>query len=165
MNDVVVMFNSRVGATGTARNDLLYNFDWSLLKDTKYEVSFRVMMQTGTWNGDKIPMIFVHFGNTPLVYKTGTETICANTEFVGVLKYTTLQNSTPALATYAYADESDNPHIHLNGKPTNTLPRITFRDATGALLTDSASAEIPHYILTARFTEKHDMPNHRDRYA
>ena len=165
MNDVVVVFNSRVGATGANRNDLLYNYDWSLLKETKYEVSFSIMMETGTWNGDKIPILFGHLGTTPLVYKTGTQNVSANTEVMGMLKYNILQNATPALATYAYANGSDNPSIHLNSKPTNTSPRFTFRDATGALLTDSAGAEIGHYYLIMRFTEKHDLPNHKDRYA
>jgi hypothetical protein len=68
------------------------------------------------------------------------------------------------LVSYIYAAESDNPHIHLNGRPTQTNPRVTFRDGTDALLTDSADAEIGHYILTIRLTELH-IENHPDRYS
>lgn len=166
MNDIQVVFNSRIGATGTNRNDLYYNFDWSKLKDTFYEVSFTCITQTGTFNGDKIAMVFTHFGNTPLVYKTIDSTASANTEFIGYLKPEILQNSTPALATYLHAGDSDNPNFHLNGRPTQQFPRITFRDATGALYTDSVGAEMPHYILTIHLTEKHvDTREHRDRHA
>lgn len=164
MNDVVIVFNSRIGATGTNRNDLTYNFDWSQLKDCKYEVNFSLTTQTLAWNGDKIALVFGHFGNTPLVFKTTDQTISANTEYLGTLQPAIFQNQTPALATYLYAVEGDNAHIHLNGKPTQQFPRITFRDGTLALLTDSLGAEIPHYILTLRLTEKHDLPGHTDRY-
>lgn len=165
MNDIVVVFNSRVGATGTNRNDLTYNFDWSQLKDTHYTINFSLLMETGTWNGNKIPMLFTHFGNTPLVFKTGDTTVAANTEFMGTLKSEILQTSAPGLATYLYAAESDNPGIHLNGRPTQTNPRITFRDATLALLTDGAGAEIGHYVLTIHLTEQHiNTKEHFDRY-
>jgi hypothetical protein len=122
------------------------------------------MMETGTWNGNKIPMLYTHFGVTPLVYKNGTENVAANTEFMGTLKWNIVQSSAPGLVSYICASESDNPHIHLNGRPTQTNPRVTFRDGTDALLTDSAGAEIGHYILTIRLTELH-IENHKDRYA
>jgi len=166
MNDIQVVFNSRHGATGTNRNDLYYNFDWSKLKDTFYEVSFTCITQTGAFNGDKLAMLYVHLGNTPLVYKPIVSTASTNTEFVGFLKPVILQNTTPALATYLCASNEDNHNFHLNGKPTQQFPRITFRDATDALYTDSLGAEMPHYILTLHFTEKHiDTREHRDRYA
>jgi len=167
MNDIVVIFNSRHGATTVSgnRNDITYNFDWSKLKESPYEVSMSCNMGALAWNGDKIAMLYTHFGNTPLVYKTVDTTSSANTEFMGTLFPSTLQNTTPALATFLSAKESDNPHFHLNGRPTNTTPRITFRDATGAFLTDSAGAEIPHYTVTIRLTEVHNYKEHRDRYA
>jgi hypothetical protein len=166
MNDIQVVFNSRHGATGTNRNDLFYNFDWSKLKETFYEVSFTCITGTGTFNGDKIAMLYVHLGNTPLVYKPIASTASTNTEFIGFLKPELVQTATPALATYLYASDSSNPNFHLNGRPTQQNPRITFRDATDALYTDSAGAELPHYILTMHLTEKHiDTREHRDRYA
>lgn len=166
MNDIQVVFNSRIGATGTNRNDLFYNFDWSKLKDTFYEVSFTCITGTGTFNGDKVAMVYTHFGNTPLVYKTTDTTASTNTEFIGFLKPELVQTATPALATYLYASETSNPNFHLNGKPTQPNPRITFRDATGALYTDSAGAEIPHYILTIHLTEKRiNVKEQMDRYA
>ena len=165
MNDIVVIFNSRSGATtlNGNRNDVTYNFDWSKLKETKYEVSMSCNMGALAWNGDKLAMLYTHFGNTPLVYKTDTTTASLNTEFMGFLTPKILQNSTPALATYLSAAESDNPHFHLGGRPTQYNPRVTFRDSTGALLTDSAGAEIPHYILMIRLTEVADY--RIDRYA
>lgn len=165
MNDIVVVFNSRTGATTLSgnRNDVTYNFDWTKLKDTKYEISMSCNMGALAWNGDKIAMLYTHFGNTPLVYRTTDQTVSTNTEFMGYLFPSTLQNTTPALATYLSAKESDNPHFHINGRPTESKPRVTFRDATGAFLTDSAGAEIPHYTLTIRLTEIHDT--HKDRYA
>lgn len=162
MNDIVVVFNSRIGATGTNRNDLYYNFDWTKLKDTKYEVSMSCNMGALTWNGDKLAQVFTHFGNTPLVYKTGDTTASATTEFMGYLFPSVLQNSTPALATILSAKENDNPHFHLGGRPTQYNPRVTFRDGSLALLTDSAGAEIPHYVLTIRLTEVADY--RVDRY-
>ena len=164
MNDIVVIFNSRHGATTVSgnRNDMTYNFDWSKLKEAKYEVSMSCNMGALAWNGDKLAMLYTHFGNTPLVYKTLDTTSSANTEFMGFLTPKILQNSTPALATFLSASESDNPHFHLNGRPTETKPRITFRDATGAFLTDSAGAEIPHYTVTIRLTEVHEK--RKDRY-
>jgi hypothetical protein len=169
MNDIVVVFNSLSGSTGTNHNDLTYNFDWSKLKETKYEVSFNCNMRALPWSGDKIAMVYLHLGNTPLVYRTGDQTISQNSEFIGTLKPTILQNTIPALATFLYANESDNPHFHLNGRPTDTKPRITFRDGTGALLTDSAGGEIPDYVLTVRLTEifypKDYSKDYKDRYA
>jgi hypothetical protein len=166
MNDIQVVFNSRHGATGTNRNDLFYNFDWSKLKDTFYEVSFTCITGTGTFNGDKIAMLYVHLGNTPLVYKPIASTASTNTEFIGFLKPELVQTATPALATYLYASESSNPNFHLNGRPTQQNPRITFRDATDALYTDSAGAELPHYILTMHLTEKRiNIKEQTDRYA
>lgn len=164
MNDIVVVFNSRLNATGTNRNDLTYNFDWSKLKEAKYEIAMSCNMETLAWYGDKIAQVFTHFGNTPQVYKMVDNTASLNTEFMGYLFPSVLQNAT-TLATYLSAKESDNPHFHINGRPTQQFPRITFRDGTGGLLTDSAGAEIPHYSLTIRLTEVHDLPNHRDRYA
>jgi hypothetical protein len=166
MNDIVVVFNSRHNATllNGNRNDATYNFDWSKLKEAKYEVSMSCNMGSLVWNGDKIAQVFTHFGNTPLVYKTLENTASANTEFMGYLFPSTIQTAT-AQATILSAKESDNPHFHLGGRPTEQKPRITFRDGTGGLLTDSASAEIPHYILTIRLTEVRSEENRKDRYA
>jgi hypothetical protein len=169
MNDIVVVFNSLSGSTGTNHNDLHYNFDWSKLKETKYEVSMSCVMKALPWSGDKIAMAYIHLGNTPLVYRTGDQTISQNTEFLGYLFPSTLQNTTPALATFLSAKENDNPHFHLNGRPTETKPRITFRDGTGALLTDSAGGEIPDYVLTIRLIEviypKDYSKDYKDRYS
>jgi len=169
MNDIVVVFNSRLNATGTNRNDLTYNFDWSKLKETRYEVSMSCNMGALAWNGDKIAQVFTHFGNTPMVYKMLDTTASQNTEFMGYLFPSVLQNTTPALATILSAKESDNPHFHLGGRPTEQKPRIVFRDGTGALLTDSAGAEIPHYSLTIRLTEvfmpKDYSKDYKDRYS
>jgi hypothetical protein len=161
MNDIVVVFNSRLNATGTNRNDLTYNFDWSKLKEAKYEIAMSCNMGTLAWYGDKLAQVFTHFGNTPQVYKMVDNTASQNTEFMGYLFPSTLQNAT-TLATFLCAKESDNPHFHIGGRPTQQFPRITFRDGTGGLLTDSAGAEIPHYSLTIRLTEVKD--NRRDRY-
>lgn len=165
MNDIVVVFNSRADATGTNRNELTYNYDWSKLKDAYYEVSFTLLMERGTWEGTKLPMVYIDSGNNPQVFRTTAETASQTTTFIGVLKFHVLQGAS-AQHSYCYAGETDNPHIHLTGRPTNPRPVITFRDGTGALLTDNAGAEIGHYIMNVRFTEIHyNLKEHRDRYA
>lgn len=160
-NDIVVVFNSRLNATGTNRNDLTYNFDWSKLKESKYKISMSCNMGALAWYGDKLAQVFTHFGNTPQVYKMLDATASQNTEFMGYLFPSVLQNAT-TLATFLSAKESDNPHFHINGRPTEQKPRITFRDGTGGLLTDSAGAEIPHYSITIRLTEVKET--RKDRY-
>lgn len=149
MDDYLVVFNSRKDATGANRNDLTYNFDWTQLHDEDYTLSFTWTGEANSMNGTKNALVFVDLGTTTLCFNTSATNYANRSLFIGCLRTNTQGNGAGAF-TLLVANDTDNGHIHLKGRPRNQTIRVRVLDGSLDPFTDTASAELAHYVLGLR---------------
>ena len=143
MKEIAVVFNSLVNATGTNNNDLTYEFDWSILEEGKYEVSFVYHGLTNK-KGDKVPLLHIDLGATANVYKTGATNYANQTLFLGTLfAAEVISGDTQYLATH-----EQNEPIVIRTRPMNQTPRVFVQNIDGTPFTDGVGADLADYNLT-----------------
>ena len=147
MKEAVVVFNSLVNATGANHNNLTYQFDWSILDEGEYMVSFTYHGLNDHNVGTKCPIVFIDLGVGTSVYATSATNYANQSLFLGTLICDRVHSSTNA---QYYAEETTNVPIRINGRPTNQSPRIFMLNIDGTAFTDSNAGELADYILTLR---------------
>lgn len=151
MKEAVVVFNSLVNATGTDKNNLTYQFDWSHFEECPYEVSFTYYGLTNHKSGAKQPLVYIDLGVVPNVYATSTTNYANQSLYLGTLQATEVVSGD---AQY-YATEETNVPITIQGRPTNQSPRIFLLNIDGTPFTDSQLGELADYVLALRLKKKH----------
>jgi len=149
MDDYLVVFNSRQNATGANRNDLTYQFDWTQLPDVDYTMSFTWTGEANTMNGTKTALVFVDLGTTTLCFSTSATNYANRSLFIGCLR-TTTQGQGAGEFSNLVANDTDNGHIHIKGRPRNQTIRVRVLDGSLAPFTDTAAAELAPYVLGLR---------------
>lgn len=149
MKEIAVVFNSLVNATGTNNNDLTYQFDWSILEEGAYEVSFTYHGLNNKKTGDKLPLVYIDLGTNPNVYATSATNYANQTLFLGTLFSSEVVSGD---AQYLASHEQNEP-IRIKTRPMNQSPRIFVNNIDGTPFTDSLSAELADYVLTLHLTK------------
>jgi len=144
MKEIAVVFNSLVNATGTNNNDLTYQFDWSILEEGAYEVSFTYHGLNNQKTGAKLPLVYIDLGTNPQVYATSATNYANQTLFLGTLFSSEVVSGD---AQYLASHEQNEP-IRIKTRPMNQSPRIFVNNIDGTPFTDSLSAELADYVLT-----------------
>lgn len=143
-NEASVVFNSLVNATGTNKNDLTYRFDWSILDEGKYKVSFTYHGLTNKKTGDKLPLVYIDLGASSSAYSTSASNYANQTLFLGTLFASDVVSGD---AQYLASHEQNEP-ITIKTRPINQSPRIFVQNIDGTPFTDSIGADLADYVLT-----------------
>lgn len=147
MNEIVVVFNSLVNSTGSNHNDLKYKFDFTIMEQCPYEVSFSYHGLNNKINGTKLPLVFVDLGVVPDVFQTSDSNYANQSLFLGkLLAGEKVSGDAPYIASY-----NDNVPIIINSRPRSQNPRIFMTNIDGTPFTDSNSVELADYVLALRF--------------
>jgi hypothetical protein len=136
---------------GSFANNLEYYFDFNLLEESKYEVTFSFI--SNGINVDKydlVPILSINLGSTQ-TYLANINGSSENSNFLGYLKTNSLGES------YLYADSITNHAITLFSRPSNN--NLVVRIDTNSFLRipyTPAAQEIPYvaefqYVLTLHF--------------
>ena len=149
MKEAVVVFNSLVNATGSNHHNLTYQFDWSILDEGEYLVSFTYHGLNDSNTGTKCPLVFIDLGVGTNVYATSATNYANQSLYLGTL----LAERVSATNAQYYAEETTNVPIRIKGRPTNQSPRIFMLNIDGTTFTDSNAGELADYILALRFSK------------
>lgn len=144
MKEASVVFNSLVNATGAAKSDLTYQFDWSILDEGMYEVSFVYHGLNNKKTGAKLPLIYIDLGTTPCVYSTSDTNYANQSLFLGTLFASEVVSGD---AQYLASHEQNEP-IKIRTRPMNQTPRVFVNNIDGTPFTDSVGADLADYVLT-----------------
>lgn len=147
-NGYLVMLNAALN-TGTAKNNLTYEFDWALLgaPDDEFEMYFTcypVRCDTNS-NNLKIPLISLGCGGFT-TYTSVPNTFAQPSNIIGTLAFQTV--STSALLR---CDEATNPPVYFHQRPTNNIFTLQFLKSDGTGLWNPLTGTFPNYVMTMRF--------------
>jgi len=151
MKDYTVVFNSRKFATGSSRNDLTYQFDWSQLSaEDDYYVSFTYKAEANDLDGTQIGQVFIDIGGTMYAFETTAQNYANRSLFLGSLHINS-HGTAAASVSYFEASNEQNAPIYLKGRPTNQTPRIQILDGAGVPFLDANGDPPANYVLAVRF--------------
>ena len=134
--------------TGTYNAGKTYLFDWSVLPDGKYTVSYTYIGKNNTLDGSKLALVNIQLGSSK-EFTTSTQVIAQTSNFIGNL-YPQAVSGSYVLRT----DNLNNPHIKLDSRPYNTSFRVDVFDSNGypfidaAIVNTSAGSSIAGTVLT-----------------
>jgi hypothetical protein len=143
MKEIAVVFNSLVNATGAVKSDLTYQFDWSILDEGAYQVSFVYHGLTNK-KGNKVPLLYVDLGSSSTTYSTSATNYANSTLFLGTLFASEVISGD---TQYLSSHEQNEPKI-IKTRPMNQSPRIFVRNMDGTPFTDAIGADLADYVLT-----------------
>ena len=136
MKEYTILIGSDTKVSGSAANDLTYNFDWSILPEGEYELSFvfisepKKMTTTAITDATQAVMVGI---NVPLSgdrYKTSLTGSSATSNIMGLIKMVGVDgfvdtNSDPTdYAIRQWKSLPDNPSIKLKGSPQGNTIRV-----------------------------------------
>jgi hypothetical protein len=130
-----IAFNSFQG-TGADTRSLTYNFDWNILEQGEYELTWTMATSQYTFATPAVysPLyVQVDFGQQ--LYPLNS-----NTKVIGFCNTPNMSNG---IQTYYYASNIMNPTIHLNHRPNNNIFTIQLLQNT------QANGLTPFYINNA----------------
>jgi hypothetical protein len=139
-----VNLNSKNRASGTVSN-ATYFFDWSVLPDCSYKVSFNfVSSSINTSVLSTISVLEIGLGQSMVYKASSTQTRATSTNNIGfVLAKETSTN------TFLYGDNSTIPFIYLNTKPSSNefKVRLLTNGINPIEWTDSVGSSVAEYVL------------------
>ena len=142
-----LVINSNNRSVGNA-NFAIYNFDWSVLPDVPYYLSFSF---TASDNANYVlatassASIYIDFGENTQTYTCLVNNHGApSSQYIGSLRKRHVSGTNHCL----YADQNTNPPVYLNGRPTNK--NFLIRIFTDNLALYDVSL-LGSYILTLYF--------------
>lgn len=115
-----IALNSINKVAGTLNNNAVYNFNWSVLEQGRYEVSFTYLGKSnGFSNSNSPPFVFCNLGQMNSFTTSSTATNAIPTTLLGVLG---VRSANVNNTFNYYASILDNPSIVINSLPkTNTI--------------------------------------------
>jgi len=121
-----------------------YYFDWSVIPDGKYELSFSFISVPQNNIGDTYSL-FSNMISPQNVYQASSAIGARTIAYLGSLKYDAF-NATTSNINYVYADQQTNPPVICN-RPMTNIFTISIFDG----LAVDYNITIPDYILTLHF--------------
>jgi hypothetical protein len=144
-----LVFNSASGSGNTQSKT--YNFDWNLLDDGYYEVSFTFNSNSGVLNSANIPMIYIDIGQDD-TYIIGSGSF-GNFRFLGTV-FNELINTAP-MTSYFYAHASSNAPLIIK-RPNSNQITININNTSNTGYTTDGSVLLPDYILILNLKQIHN---------
>ena len=141
-----VVLNSYLRAAGSTVNDAAYNFDWSVLPEGKYKLTWVFIGGPCDMTPLAVlPMLEIGLGQSSVFRVDPNNVRACSTNCVGILTPNVLAD-----ACYLFADLTTNPPIALASRPgSNTFSaRLVTNDAVPLLFLDANGAMLPEYVLT-----------------
>ena len=144
MKEYTILIGSDTKVSGSAANDLTYNFDWSILPEGEYELSFVFISEpkqmTGTAITDATQAVMVGI-NVPLSgerYKTSLTGSSATSNIIGLIQMVGVDGFVDTTTDYAirqWKSLPDNPSIKLKGSPQGNTIRVELLQNDESLAT------------------------------
>jgi len=122
-----------------------FNFDWSLVKDTKYDLTFSYMSADTTTTLSQVMTVSTDFNSVENVYLANGTGASQRINLLG-----SLIASKHGANSYYYAEENTNPAVQLN-KPNNNIFTIFLRYGTTNIAFNDPVASA--YVLILHFKE------------
>jgi hypothetical protein len=142
--NVLINSNNRV-AGGTSTSSANYYFDWGIMQEGEYIMTFGFTSSNVNTTINKIALLSVNLGQSN-VYTASSQTIRASTT-------TVIGGAIPNendVSSFLYGDKNTNGPIQLY-RPTSNEFTVDIRTLNGALWTDAVGAQIPEYLLSLNF--------------
>lgn len=120
-----IIINSLTNIGGTNQSNYQYTFDWGLIPDSNYEVSFKFSTAVNTENSI-LEIAIPDLGATFKTYQTIAPGVSSNyPNILGTV------NSYDSL--YYLALPTDNPPVYISNRPFNNNFTVYITDTAGAL--------------------------------
>tara|TARA_R110002020_G_scaffold100898_2_gene238233 strand:+ start:9569 stop:10051 length:483 start_codon:yes stop_codon:yes gene_type:complete len=133
MKEYTILIGSDTKTAGTNSNDLTYNFNWSIIPEGEYELSFNFLSEpkqmTGTAITDATQAVMVSV-NVPLSgerYKTTTTGNASSSSVIGLIQMVGVDGFVDTATDYAirqWKSLPDNPPIKLKGSPQGNTIKV-----------------------------------------
>ena len=132
---------------GDGKQNRQYYFDWSVIPDGKYELTFSLVSDSSTVSTLIQYTLFSNMISPQNVYQAG-DRVGANTiAFLGMLKTDAVNSGTsPDTLNSLVANLEDNPPVIVNRPMTNIFTIGIFNGLSGVLVNP-----MPDYLLTLHF--------------
>jgi len=124
--DIVLKSSSGTQIAG-ANNSMTFNFDWSVLEDKPYELTFNYASEAFTTTSSTCVGVITTDLNLGSNYGNATNQHAPSSSILGMIASGTGATGT----TYLYADANTNEHIFLLGRPKQNTFTITISDLDG----------------------------------
>jgi hypothetical protein len=144
--NVVMDSNTYYGA-GDGKQNRQYYFDWSVIPDGKYELTFSLVSDASTISTLLQYTLFSNMISPQNVYQAG-DRVGANTiAYLGTLRFDSINNgTTPGTLNCLIANATDNQPVICNRPMTNIFTIGIFNGLSGVLVNP-----MPDYMLTLHF--------------
>jgi hypothetical protein len=144
--NVVMDSNTSYGA-GDGKQNRQYYFDWSVIPDGKYELTFSLVSDASTITTLSQYTLFSNMISPQNVYQAG-DRVGANTiAYLGTLRFDSINNgTTPGTLNCLVANATDNQPVIVNRPMTNIFTIGIFNGLSGVLVNP-----MPDYMLTLHF--------------
>lgn len=139
-----VLLNSNNRVVGTTTASATYYFDWSVLEDARYLLTWGFVCSNIDATTPKLGLVSANLGQCNVFLATSVNTRATTTNILG----TVIPNE--AGVSFLYGDINTNQPILLN-RPQNNEFNVTIRTIDGLEWTDSVLAPIPEYSLSLNF--------------
>jgi hypothetical protein len=136
-----ILLNSNTKSAG-ANNTAQYYFDWSVLPQGEYKMTFDYLGGANSLTGTKLALIYVDLGQSQSFQANSTSTSASSTRCIGSLMPYALSTT-----SFLYTQVTSNPIIYLKQRPSNNSFTIQLLDLTGALFVDTAGVVNAPYIM------------------
>ena len=142
--NVLLNSNNRVSGTGTST--CTYYFDWSILPDTPYRVSWGFVTGGNVDSTvNKVLLIEANLSQSSVFVANTIRVRATNSYFLG----TAITNESGL--SFLYGDRNTNGDIYLTHRPVSNEFEVNLKTLSGLPWTDSVGAEISDYILSLTF--------------
>jgi hypothetical protein len=141
-----VVINSNLRVVGSTTSNADYNFDWSILPQGKYKLTWVFIGAPCDMNPLlSIPMLEMSLGQASVFGVDPANVRASTTNCVGILTPSALAD-----ACYLFGDLATNPPIFLASRPCNNSfnVRIRTNDVPAIFFLDSNGEALPEYVLT-----------------
>ena len=140
----VVVCDSRFSFAGANDSSRQYYFDWSVIPDGKYEITFSLVSDTAVNLADQYSL-FSNMISPQNVYHASGSVGAQTVAFLGNLHFAAF-NTAAGTSNFLFADQHTNPPVICNRPMTNLFTIGVFDGMSG-----TNNATMPPYVLTLHF--------------
>jgi hypothetical protein len=144
-----VIINSAQKSSGTTSNGMYY-FDWSVLPNVPYKVSFGFV--SGPMNSvlSDVGLISIELGQSCVFNVTPTQIRGNVTKVIGSF----IPNETNNTSSFVYGDHNTNGLVYLRGRPTQNEFPLKLLTLDGGLWVDSGNNQLGKFVLSLCFDDE-----------
>ena len=137
-----IVLNSLNQASGGTNANASYYYDWSVLQQGKYKMTFSYQGGANNISASRFATIGIDLGQSKTFTTSSTSTTALSSRIVGILSPSFL-----AVASSLVSNISTNSPVYLNAVPTNNTFSVNVSNPDASAYTDSAGAVNASYIL------------------